>query len=360
MLDVNWQMSYSLTIPKNWLSGNYLARLTGRTGQHGYIYFVVRNDNRPSAILAVMPVNSYEAYNLWGGKNIYDRTSLGPDTVGPNQTRAVKVSFNRPYSTELIDFRIYRDNDLGLVQFLERNGYDVTYATSLDLDRNPALMQQHRLYLSVGHDEYWSRQMRLNLEAARDMGTNLAFLGGNDVFIQVRYEPDHAGRPARTLVCFKSLLLDPLHATDRPNVTIGFTSLGWAQNSLTGTVYDGGAVPRYANWTVTSGAPQWLLAGTGLAPGNQISNLVRTECDRITTHSPQPPTLQVVGSSTFINTGGQPTTCDSVWYVTKHRSEVFSAGDEGWQYMIDDRRVARLTTNLLDHLDRWYPPAEPR
>ena len=44
----------------------------------------------------------------------------------------------------------------------------------------------HKLFLSVGHDEYWSGPQRAKVEAARDQGLNLAFFSGNEVFWRVR------------------------------------------------------------------------------------------------------------------------------------------------------------------------------
>ena len=46
------------------------------------------------------------------------------------------------------------------------------------------------LYLSVGHDEYWSRGMRDTVEAFIAGGGNAAFFSGNTSFWQVRLEGD--------------------------------------------------------------------------------------------------------------------------------------------------------------------------
>ena len=42
-----------------------------------------------------------------------------------------------------------------MVRFLERNGYDVSYIAGVDTDRRGALLTNHKVFLSVGHDEYW-------------------------------------------------------------------------------------------------------------------------------------------------------------------------------------------------------------
>ena len=96
-----------------------------------------------------------------------------------------------------------------MIRWLERNGYDVSYTTGVDSDRRGALIRNHRVFLSVGHDEYWSGTQRANVEAARNAGVNLAFFSGNEVFWKTRWEDDD-----RTLVSYKethqSAKLDPL------------------------------------------------------------------------------------------------------------------------------------------------------
>ena len=47
-----------------------------------------------------------------------------------------------------------------MVRWLERNGYDVSYTTGVDTDRRGSELLEHRTFLSVGHDEYWSGGQR--------------------------------------------------------------------------------------------------------------------------------------------------------------------------------------------------------
>src|SRR5438046_8148858 len=96
-----------------------------------------------------------------------------------------------------------------MVRWLEANGYNVTYSTGVDTDRRGATeLTRHRVYLSVGHDEYWSGGQRANVEAARAAGVNLAFFSGNEIFWKTRWEAstDGSNTPYRTLVCYKETL----------------------------------------------------------------------------------------------------------------------------------------------------------
>ena len=84
-------------------------------------------------------------------------------------------------------------------------GDDTTYIAGLDTDRRGDLLKNHKLFISVGHDECWSLKQRTNVEAARDAGLNLAFMSGNEVFWHIRYEDsiDGSKTPLRTLVVYK-------------------------------------------------------------------------------------------------------------------------------------------------------------
>ena len=111
-----------------------------------------------------------------------------------------------------------------------------------------ALILNHKLYLSTGHDEYWSGPHRSSVEAARNAGVNMAFFSGNEVFWKTRLEPsiDGTNTANRTLVCYKETLnnapLDPLD----PSIWTGTwrdarfsppADGGQPENELTGTLF---------------------------------------------------------------------------------------------------------------------------
>ena len=77
-------------------------------------------------------------------------------------------------------------------------GYELDVAISEDLEQHPEVLEGHRLFVSVGHDEYWSWGMRDALDAFTDAGGNAAIFSGNTCFWQVRFDDAH-----RSMTCFK-------------------------------------------------------------------------------------------------------------------------------------------------------------
>ena len=201
----NWAVSASWTVPTTAVSGIYFAHLIrDDTGGDSHIMFVVRNDSSHSDILFQTSDETWQAYNDYGGHSLY-----GPLGEFDLTNRAFKVSYNRPFDTrnfENASFVFYAEYPM--VRWLEANGYDVSYFSSVDAARNGGVILNHKLYLSVGHDEYVSGQKRASVEAARAAGVNLAFFSGNEFFWKTRWEnsTDGSNTPFRTLVCYKETL----------------------------------------------------------------------------------------------------------------------------------------------------------
>src|SRR6185295_14970883 len=79
-----------------------------------------------------------------------------------------------------------------------------------------------KLFVSLGHDEYWTKQQRDAVEAARDGGVNVAFFGGNEAYWQGRLEPSSTGVKARVLTVYKDATLDPAARTNPKEATVLF------------------------------------------------------------------------------------------------------------------------------------------
>ena len=136
--------------------------------------------------------------SIWG-----DNPTASPDK------RAYKVSYNRPFGTRdgIGTYAGPQDfvfsAEYAAIRWLERNGYDVAYISSVDAGPGNAQLTNYKVFMSVGHDEYWSGDMRANIENARDAGVHLIFMRANEVYWKTRWEADSNGTPNRTLVCYK-------------------------------------------------------------------------------------------------------------------------------------------------------------
>ena len=206
-----------------------------KTASH--IFFVVRDDGGHSDLLVQTSDTTWQAYNRYGGNSLYFGNPVGRSHTGQLQP---------PFDTRAHDPQSFVFNaEYPMVRWLEANGYNVSYTSGLDTDTSGSRILQHKIFLSSGHDEYWSGQ-RTNVEAARDAGVNLAFFSGNEMFWKTRWENsiDGTNTPYRTLVTYKethaNAKIDPTwrgrrhmaRSTLQPAVR-----RQPAQNALTGTLF---------------------------------------------------------------------------------------------------------------------------
>ncbi len=237
----NWSESYSWAIPSSAVSGMYIARIERVGGGSNHILFIVRNDSHNSDIYVQLPDATWQAYNAYGGSSLYD----GNTTY--DQGHATKVSYNRPFFPYNVLFNTdgrgadwYMNAEYPMIRWLERNGYDITYTSCNDVARNGYKLLNHKIFLSTGHDEYWSKSMRDNIEAARDAGVHLAFFSGNEVYWKTRWEQT-VDDEDRVLVCYKEGNLASGAQGER---SCGFkcddTSPEWTGLWRTGENYDAG------------------------------------------------------------------------------------------------------------------------
>ncbi len=359
MVSPNWSLSRTLSTGADWESGVYLIRLITTEGNIGYMIFVLRDDSRPADILYQVPMATYQAYNNWGGKSLYDIQSPGG--------RAYKVTFDRPYA-QWNGAGGFFDGDFNMIRWLEREGYDVTYATSVDVQSNPAVFNNRKVFLSNWHDEYWSKTMRDNLTAARDRGMHLAFFDANNIYTQIRYEASADGRPNRVIVCYKDAALDPMAATDPSVTTVPFRDppVNQPENALLGVMYEsdwnfGISFP----WVVTN-ASHWVYEGTGLQNGDSIPDMVGYEYDKVWDNGHTPRDLQVLSASPVVNSRGVQSTANGAIYTAPSGAIVFTAGTFYWSWKLDDNdyqrhgadpRVQRMTANILNRMIQTAPTA---
>jgi hypothetical protein len=363
LLDANWEVSYRLKLDRSWPSGVYMARLQDANGKQAYVPLVVRDDDRRADLLVQLSVNTWQAYNAWGDRSLYGAFDDAHAWTG-KEARANKVSFNRPYDPSENGVNEYGAGEFfrfeyNFVRWAESQGFDMTYATDVDLHARPGLLNDRHGFVSIGHDEYWSWQQRDTVEKARDAGVGIAFLGGNDVYWQVRFEADASGTPDRTLVCYKDRAIDPAAQDDPQRTTVLWAEepVNRPQSLLTGTTYGTNATPEQQPWVVADDS-SWVFAGSGLTRGDAIPGIVGYEYDRPGEEASRPAGLQVVGLSPVAGWEGQDQTA-SIVYTAASGAPVFNAGTIQWPWALDDyghedigrfadQRLQAVTTSVLN------------
>ncbi|HJW95172.1 MAG TPA: N,N-dimethylformamidase beta subunit family domain-containing protein [Thermoanaerobaculia bacterium] len=355
LAECHWTDPYVLTIPNDWVSGVYLAKLTATSSRKGaYIIFVVRAPaERVPQFIAVTGVTKYQAYNPWGGKSLYGFNSS-------NGQPAVKVSFDRPYAIGSGDDEFLYRTEYNMVRFLEREGYDVEYITDIDLHEHGEQLLRAKAFLDIGHDEYWTWQMRDAVEHARDAGVNLAFFSANDCYWQIRFEDDD-----RTIVAYKEQAAsrDPVLFDSDPSNDHLATGL-WRdapvnrpEDALIGTMYTWAPV---AGDVVIGDVSSWIFANTNLHPGDRLRGLLGYEADRAT-GSAYPGTL-VLTHSPFQHVDGTFDESNMTLYTASSGAIVFATGTIYWTWGLDDFNAAarpdsppsaavqQITRNVLNRM----------
>ncbi|MGO8946159.1 MAG: N,N-dimethylformamidase beta subunit family domain-containing protein, partial [Ktedonobacterales bacterium] len=356
MIECQWTPSYTLTVPTSWTSGSYIVKLIRLDdGLENYMTFVVRDDASTAAIVYSLDVTTWQAYNYWGGAGNND---IGYDLYGKFNdvtqecicnTRAYTVSFDRPYLDQgsldgTGNFMVW---DYPMIRWMEEQGYDITYVTDVDLEDNPNLLNGHNVLVNTGHDEYYSDNMRANVQNFINSGGNVAFFSADDISRRMTWANSISGQPYRREHCDKGGL---------PNsTTIDWRALTPPQpeNQITGSLSNGAASGRPF---LVSDAASWIYAGTSLVnyngtvvtsgPGqNAIAGLIGYEFNTMADNDPtlaafvpyDPPGLQDVGHS-FVpaSDNGVNAWSDATLYTSAGGGTVFTAGTIQWSWGVDN------------------------
>ncbi|HLM86579.1 MAG TPA: N,N-dimethylformamidase beta subunit family domain-containing protein, partial [Solirubrobacteraceae bacterium] len=383
----NWGVSAQWTVPTTAVSGVYIAELVrDDTGGKSQIIFVVRNDESHSKILLQTSDATWEAYNDYGGNSLYSCTVECPSGKPKAYKAAYSVSYNRPF-----DGAFATDNgasylwyaEYQMMRFLERNGYDVSYTTGGQVDQNGALLKNHKVFMSSGHDEYWSGPQRANVEAAREAGVNLAFFSANEIFWKTRWGAsiDGSATPYRTLTTYKETHFEgPVDPKDPPTWTGAWrdprggpqSDGGHPENALSGQQFEVNSgtaemtVPaQYGKlrlWRNTAVAG--LQSGQTLTIGANIGTL-GYEWDEDVDNGFRPAgefdlsSTTVSGLQAFVDYGSSLTNnATRTHHLTLYRASsgalVFGAGTVQWSWGLDN-------TNAWNNgaTDPEHPPVDP-
>jgi hypothetical protein len=358
-LQAGWPVTDTVRVPTSWVSGYYVAilRLTDgpSAGRGSWVPFIVRAPaSQQSAILVEAAVNTWQAYNRWGGFSLYKDPS-----GNPCKGVCTRVSFNRPYDPKTQN---YWNWELPLVHFLEESGQDVSYTTDVDVDRDPGALLEHRLVIVAGHDEYWTKTMRDGFDRARALGTNLAFMGANDGYWQMRYADDH-----RAIVEYRIPTLDPERAPALKTVRFRSLAPPRPECELEGVEYTRkGGEESLGGQHDYSVAPSALddpwFAGTGFTASSRVAGIVGYEWDAIAPGCRTPPLTPL------FHFAGPPAPADAVRFTAPSGAIVFSAGSLSFSLGLDDLRATgqhapsgdtRLEAFMRNALAELVRPAAP-
>ena len=215
-------------------------------------------------------------------------------------------------------------------------GYDVSYASVVDLHEQANLLGNHAAYLSFGHNEYWSLAMFNNVEAARDRGQP-GFFGANAAYWQIRFESSPVtGQANRTQVCYKDTG-DPVNG---PTETLQFRDLDMPESELIGVYY---ATDPVDGDIVVQNTSHWVFQGSGLQDGDHLTGLLGYEVDVFDPdHSPSNTIL--LGASPF---GGGEESNMSI-YTAPSGAMVFATGSMQWAWGLDDYSPALRPSYLSE------------
>jgi hypothetical protein len=360
--ECDWRACATVTVPEDWVSGVYLGKLTAERDQpQSYLIFIVRDDRRADYLFHCADL-TWQAYNRWPNQfSLYDDGekfwAYGPDT---------DVSFDRPYGKycQIVDSALSVGSgewllwEFSTAYWLESQGYDVTYASGIDLHGDPDHLDRVSGLLSVGHDEYYTLAMFETLKRAISRGLNVAFLSGNtcsgciDLLSSSRGVPNRAfrrfarfgGLPGRTADNFPEATRLP-GTVPSENTLVGARTLELFAGS--------------ADWTCVA-PDHWIFRGTGMKYGEGIPGLVGWEF-----HADPAPIegLEIVASGPTESHYGKGVFTATI-YPGPHGNFVFNASTCWWGDGLSeppgyvrptairaprgpDSRVQKITANLL-------------
>lgn len=365
---VDWPVSYKLVIPGDWRSGAYgleFPNADGSTTKGAVFALKQKIPGSYSKVLMLLNDFDWTAYNLWGGKNVYDAGST-------YNIKADRVSLDRPFSQHrgMGEFHAWNKP---LIKWLETNNIRYEINSTMSVHQDPTLLDNYDVLIVSGHDEYYSRPERLNMERFINRGGRQISLSGNTCWWQVRMEDND-----RTMVCYKSLK-DPIIGKVDSLATVNWYAppLNWPETMFLGATFlNGGYVNDllhhimnyshgYGDYTVWN-SQHWMYKGTGLEDGDSFGRLssdsttavVGYEVDAalfkfqdglpvVTGEDKTPLNYRILGTSPCepaSYTRGLPVTMGM--YVNKNGGAVFNSASINWTFGLKPDTKGQLDTTF--------------
>lgn len=307
-----WPASCEFTVPDDWPSGGYRVTSTieardGGVKQQHHL-FTLRSSEKSKAgrLLLISSTGTWCAYNDWGGSNHYSGITgpkgndyspvlstqrplprgfvILPDAA-PRAALSYTPEFDEPVSYPHMEWAFehgyskkyastgWASYERHFIDWATEAGYQVDVASQFDLQFRPEVLDGYSCLAFIGHDEYWTWEMRDTVDAYVEAGGNVARFAGNFMW-QTRLEDE-----GRRQVCYKTRARaeDPLRDTrqistsweaveiDRPGaLTFGLNAMRGVYCGWGGCVaFGAGGFPIYR-------PEHWAFDGTNLGYGDVL------------------------------------------------------------------------------------------
>lgn len=204
--------------------GMYLFIIRDSDDYSSYIPIVLREKTAKAKAVFSVPTMTMQAYNTWTGADTYG----GADGF---ESRLRVVDFRKPFD-EGNGAGKYLRYVHPLIVHIERLKLDVSYVADTDIHFDKKILADKKVFISAGHDEYWTTEERDNVIKAREKGMNTIFFGANAGYWNTRLEKSST-RKSIAMEIYKSKDEDP----NKENPTIKFRDLGKPEPELTGLEY---------------------------------------------------------------------------------------------------------------------------
>lgn len=316
LVTTDWPVAWDFRISDQTLPGQYLIRLDDKSGDSNFVPIMVTDPESKSPVTFVSSILTWQAYNEWGGYSLYK----GPNRM--RSTRAMVVTFNRPYDGD--GAGQFRYMEFPIVRLAEKLGIDLNYITDLELNKNVASLLNTKSIVYGGHGEYWTTQMRDVLDAAVARGTNLISFGGNAGYNRPRLQAND-----REVVMWRGALTDP----NRTNPVLATTRwrnplIGRPESALLGAQYVGLGV----NGDYTIAHPlRWPFSV--MKHPAILRGVVGREVDS-PLYAAGPGVEDLAWAE--IKMRGKPITAMATYYTNSKNAGVLDISTNGWTCAIED------------------------
>jgi len=245
-----WPTVLEISPAKDWQPGVYKIKVRPKESESEVFHLIVlrpEKKKQTGGFLLVTTDASWNAYNDWGGSNHYEGI-INPDqnlfspilsnqrpltqgmiSLPDTAPRTLQRRTGRPDANYLYPHMHWAWNngyskkyastgwasyEKPFLAWADQNGYCFDVITQQDLHFRPQLLQGYSCLVFVGHDEYWSWQMRDAIDEYIETGGNVARFAGNFMW-QIRLQDQ-----GQTQVCYKYLASenDPVRGSAEENL----------------------------------------------------------------------------------------------------------------------------------------------